>query len=220
MAATKDNKKLILWGPYTGLSTYDLATTVWTAVTLREPTIKNFWGKVSSALDPTTGLIYFPEAANLGTGMLVYDPATSTTSIVPTYPSTVLSFQASGYSFVWSELRKSFLFFGGTGYINNMTAFNQYMIEYQPSTYSWTRIIELAKHCMIPAYGGTKMVVFGGEQPRKSIPAEEENFSSALYMLDVMTMNWTLLSEGEVAGRSSIACTVVGDNFVVWGEPK
>jgi hypothetical protein len=70
---------------------------------------------------------------------------------------------------------------------------------------------------MIPAYGGTKMVVFGGEQPRKSIPAEEENFSSALYMLDVMTMNWTLLSEGEVAGRSSIACTVVGDNFVVWG---
>ncbi|KAF9921573.1 hypothetical protein FBU30_008365 [Linnemannia zychae] len=36
-------------------------------------------------------------------------------------------------------------------------------------------------------------------------------------MLDVNSMIWTILSRGSVAGRRSMACTVVGDNFVAWG---
>lgn len=69
---------------------------------------------------------------------------------------------------------------------------------------------------MVPAYGGTKMVVFGGWQPPTPIP-QGEDYSSALYMLDVKSMSWTLLSDGQVTGRRNMACTVVGDNFVTWG---
>lgn len=143
MAATRDNKKLIVWGPLTGLSTYDIVTTVWTSEIRFDP-FKGFLGsEVSSALDPTTGLIYFPGVANNATGMLVYDPVTSSTSIVPMYPHSVLSLDVDGYSFVWSELRKSFLLFGGSIYVNDTMEFNQYIAEYQPSTYSWIRIVSV-----------------------------------------------------------------------------
>lgn len=76
---------------------------------------------------------------------------------------------------------------------------------------------QLASHCMVPAYSGTKMVVFGGWKPAINAPNQVPTYSSALYMLDVKSMNWTLLSDGEVNGRRNMACTVVGDNFVTWG---
>ncbi|KAF9097751.1 hypothetical protein BGX23_008012 [Mortierella sp. AD031] len=43
--------------------------------------------------------------------MLIYNPSTFNAMIVPMFPSTVLEFQTRGFSFVWSELRKSFLLF-------------------------------------------------------------------------------------------------------------
>lgn len=70
---------------------------------------------------------------------------------------------------------------------------------------------------MVPAYNGTKMVVFGGWKPAIAGSDQGPTYSSALYMLDVMTMNWTLLSDQVVNGRRDMACTVVGDNFVAWG---
>ncbi|KAF8941662.1 hypothetical protein BGZ47_007296 [Haplosporangium gracile] len=140
MTATKDNKKLVVWGAFTGLSTYDIATALWTNDTLRDPRSEVGGGQFSLALDPTTGLIYVPGAVNNGTGMLVYDPVTANRTVVPMYLSTVLSFQDVGYTFVWSELRRSFLYFGGFNQVDNRTVYNQYMIEYQPSTYSWGRI--------------------------------------------------------------------------------
>ncbi|KAK5823592.1 hypothetical protein F5H01DRAFT_410413 [Linnemannia elongata] len=220
MTTTRDNKKLVVWGSFTGFSIYDLATAVWTNDTLYHPILADGSRQASMALDPTTGLVYVPAGVNKGTGMLVYDPVATNTTVVPMFPNTVLSFLNVGNSFVWSELRKSFLYFGGF----NQAVFNQYMIEYQPSTYSWTQIstegvqAQLASHCMVPAYNGTKMVVFGGWKPAAmGAPDQGPTYSSALYMLDVKTMNWTLLSDGEVNGRRSMACTVVGDNFVAWG---
>lgn len=139
MTATRDNNKLIVWGASTGFSTYDFATTVWTNNTLGNPKPEVGGGQTSLALDPTSGLIYVPGGANKGTGMLVYDPVAANSTVVPMYPSTVLSFMDIGYSFVWSELRKTFLLFGG--FEKGDTVYNQYMIEYQPSTYSWTRIV-------------------------------------------------------------------------------
>lgn len=144
MTATRDNSKLIVWGAFTGLSTYDIATTIWTNITLRTPNSEVGGGRASVALDPTTGLIYIPQGVNKGTGMLVYDPVADNTTVIPMYPSTVLSFLDVGYSFVWSELRKSFLLFGGFNQVENSTVFNQYMIEYQPSTYSWTQIVSVS----------------------------------------------------------------------------
>ncbi|KAG9071543.1 hypothetical protein KI688_005755 [Linnemannia hyalina] len=171
MTATKDSKKLIVWSTFTGLSTYDYVTSVWTNNTLGHLNPDVFGGQMSLALDPTTGLIYVPGRVNMGAGMLVYDPVTANTDVVPMYPVTMLSFLNMGNSFVWSELRKSFLYFGGFNQVEDSTVFNQYMFEYQPSTYNWTLIPtegvqgQLASHCMVPAYDGTKMVVFGGWKP-------------------------------------------------------
>ncbi|KAF9545552.1 hypothetical protein EC957_010861 [Mortierella hygrophila] len=140
MTATKDSKKLITWSAFTGLSTYDFATSVWANNTLGHLNPDAFGGQMSLALDPTTGLIYVPGRVNMGAGMLIYDPVATSADVVPMYPRTLLSFLNTGNSFVWSELRKSFLYFGGFAYVENSTVFNQYMFEYQPSTYNWTRI--------------------------------------------------------------------------------
>ncbi|KAF9130629.1 hypothetical protein BGX30_013437 [Mortierella sp. GBA39] len=129
MTATKDSKKLIVWSGFTGLSTYDYATSVWTNNTLGHLNPDVFGGQMSLALDPTTGPIYVPGRVNMGAGMLVYDPVTTNTDVVPMYPSTLLSFLNMGNSFVWSELRKSFLYFGGFNQVENSTVFNQYMFD-------------------------------------------------------------------------------------------
>ncbi|KAF9927648.1 hypothetical protein FBU30_002987, partial [Linnemannia zychae] len=77
----------------------------------------------------------------------------------------------------------------------------------------------LSEHCMVPAYGGTKMIVFGGWDglSLNSEYAMTPFYSSTLYVLDIKSMSWSILSKGSVLGRRSMACTVVGDNFVAWG---
>ncbi|KAG0272013.1 hypothetical protein BGZ95_000119 [Linnemannia exigua] len=223
MTATKDKKSLIVWGSRTRMSTYDFAIRTWT-----NDSSFNIGSLVGGrqhpmSLDPTTGLIYIPSITNNGTGMMVYNPETRTSFSVPMYPSVVLPYRAVAYTFVWSELRKSFLYFGGYDSIGDNGTFNNYMIEYQPTTHGWTRIPTtgiqgmLASHCMIPAYGGTKMVVFGGWEAIAGVSIQRPGYSSALYILDVKEMHWTKLSEGQVLGRRDMACAVVGDNFVSWG---
>ncbi|KAK3835622.1 MAG: hypothetical protein J3R72DRAFT_451271 [Linnemannia gamsii] len=223
MTATKDKKTLIVMGSRTRISTYDFSTATWTNDSSFTAGTLMGGAKYPMDLDLTTGLIYIPSRANNGTAMMVYNHETRTSSIVPMYPSVVLPFRVNSFTFVWSQLRKSFLFFGGYNSIEGSITFNNYMIEYQPTTYSWTRIPTygiqgmLASHCMIPAYGGTKMVVFGGWEGLAGVPTQAPGYSSVLYILDVKEMNWTKLSEGQVLGRRDMACAVIGDNFVTWG---
>ncbi|KAF9121613.1 hypothetical protein BG015_005775, partial [Linnemannia schmuckeri] len=58
-------------------------------------------------------------------------------------------------------------------------------------------------------YSGAKMVLFGGDN------GSGQSVSS-IYILDVASMTWTY---GEPApdARSDMACSVSGDNFIVWG---
>jgi len=142
MVATIDKENLVVYGSFTGISVYNIPSNTWVS----DPPSINLvraGGPSSMALDPTTGLIYIPNAANNWTGLLIYNPAASNTSIVPMYPHSVLEFQVSGASFVWSNQRRSFLFFGGFNNINNSTIFNPLLLEYQPTTYSWTRVVNV-----------------------------------------------------------------------------
>ncbi|KAG0271096.1 hypothetical protein BGZ96_005980, partial [Linnemannia gamsii] len=61
-------------------------------------------------------------------------------------------------------------------------------------------------------YNGTKMVLFGGDNATQISVA-------SISILDIDTMVWT---NGEDAPdpRSGMACTVAGDNFIVWGGYK
>ncbi|KAF8929135.1 hypothetical protein BGZ47_001243, partial [Haplosporangium gracile] len=141
--------------------------------------------------------------------------------MMPSLP--IINGTVSGYSFQWCAHRKSMLLYGGgdadPDRFNKPANYsNPYLIEYSPLTNSWIRLTTSGPspgpvmfHCMGSAYGGKKMVVFGGEfylqRPRGSI-----------YILDVPTMTWTQGPDiDNPLNRSSAACTVAGDNFVVWG---
>lgn len=57
------------------------------------------------------------------------------------------------------------------------------------------------------AYGGAKMVVFGGRFGG--------SISGSIYILDVASMTW---SEGQSSQpRTGMVCSVSGDYFIAWG---
>jgi len=69
-------------------------------------------------------------------------------------------------------------------------------------------------HCMVSAYNGTKLVVFGGY---------DATFNSStgvgtVHLLDLTTMVWKAgKSVDPSLDRRNPACAVAGDSLVVWG---
>lgn len=61
----------------------------------------------------------------------------------------------------------------------------------------------------ILAYNGTKMILFGGN-------TDTTQSVDSLYILDVPSMTWTQ-ADSSLDARSDMACSVSGDNFIVWG---
>ncbi|KAF9931284.1 hypothetical protein FBU30_010513 [Linnemannia zychae] len=117
-----------------------------------------------------------------------------------------------GYSFVWCELRQSFLIFGGGGDVG------PYFYEFNPIIGAWTEVPligdvppRVKSACFIPAYNGTRMVLFGGLT----------NSSAAvggIYFLNISSMAWTLgQAVPSEQNRFGMACAVSGDNFIIWG---
>ncbi|KAF9132813.1 hypothetical protein BGX30_012521, partial [Mortierella sp. GBA39] len=91
-------------------------------------------------------------------------------------------------------------------------------VEYSTASNKWTALPATGdtprfrrRSCMVPAYNGTKMLLFGGE------PSNESS-SGSLYILDVRNMIWSQATGLDPSlGRSAMACAVSGDNFIVWG---
>ncbi|KAG0042731.1 hypothetical protein BGZ83_000133 [Gryganskiella cystojenkinii] len=88
--------------------------------------------------------------------------------------------------------------------------------QYVPATNTWSNITgtgdhagKLARHCMVSAYGGTKLVLFGGIDTTL-------HETGQLHFLDLTTMVWTA-GTNSISARSSMACAVAGDSFLVWG---
>lgn len=61
------------------------------------------------------------------------------------------------------------------------------------------------------AYNGTKLILFGGH--------EMDGISkNTTYILDVTSMEWTKGPAVDASqSRSAMACSVSGDNVVIWG---
>jgi hypothetical protein len=62
------------------------------------------------------------------------------------------------------------------------------------------------------AYNGTKMILFGGN-------TDMTQSVDTLYILDVPSMTWTQ-APSSLDARSDMACSVSGDNFIVWGGKR
>ncbi|KAF9909447.1 hypothetical protein EC991_008586 [Linnemannia zychae] len=130
------------------------------------------------------------------------------------YPAGDSAPVGGGHSAVWSSLRSSMLVYGG---LNSENIIQRVMWEYIPVTEVYTTVPDKGDmpaarygHCMVEAYGGTKVIVFGG--------VTVQGTSSEIFMLDVATLTWTQLTTGPPsAARAYAACAVTNDMFVAWG---
>ncbi|KAF9556641.1 hypothetical protein EC968_008099 [Mortierella alpina] len=129
-----------------------------------------------------------------------------------------------GYAAVWSTLKNVIMTYGGT--TPDQQIYNTNVMEYVRITtdkaydtkWEIPRTLqsgetpgEIAYHCMVPAYKGKKMVVFGGRRRDGSV-------SGGVYFLDVLEMKWSKGPDADPSQRRyGMACTVAGDNLVIWG---
>ncbi|KAF9912732.1 hypothetical protein EC991_009468 [Linnemannia zychae] len=136
---------------------------------------------------------------------------------------------SGGYAAVWSSLRKSILVFGGyTGQAPNVVAQRDlYELRLGNNSTAPSVAFELIPgsgepplarygHCMVEAYNGTKMVLFGGTTQEKVTTGE-------IFVLDVATLTWTrgkatsAVTEAMNASRTYASCAVTNDMFVAYG---
>ncbi|KAI1316302.1 hypothetical protein EDD11_010145 [Mortierella claussenii] len=169
---------------------------------------------LAAAVDPTSGLMYIVNGylVNGTVTMQQYNPTNNQINHVPTQPNLagMTDFAAS-----WSALRSSLLVHGGTTTASQ--AIQRGLYEYVPNS-GWNLLSDTGdvpparkSHCMVPAYNGTKMIVFGGiDQSGAAL--------SDIYVLDVASLSWTKGTDGGAAvSRSNTACAVTNDMFVSWG---
>ncbi|KAF9903178.1 hypothetical protein EC991_004086 [Linnemannia zychae] len=170
------------------------------------------------AINPSTGQAHVPCAASGGDSMLQFDPAGSATQMVAMPLATEGIMQKiTSYSFVWSTVRSSFLLLGGYTFVNNPPRCNEALWEFKGGV--WSRVptknmpfTDVSNHCMVPAAGGTKMIVFGGQR------ATDWKAISGIFILDLATMEWSSGTSAPLQeARQSMACTVSGDYFIAWG---
>ncbi|KAF9403008.1 hypothetical protein BGX21_007617 [Mortierella sp. AD011] len=215
MTVSKDNKSLIVWGLDTGISVYNIPANSWTVVSRSPIQVTAYSANLHAITDPNTGLIYIPSGSNNNTAMAAYNPATNLTESLPTPMASTSGSTLYSYGATWSTLRGSILLYGGDS--QNNTG-NPQLVEYVPGASTWNVLTtsgtspgDLSRQCMIPAYGGTKIILFGGV-------LRDETKSGSVYILDVQNLTWSKGTDIDSAHKQTgMACAVSGDNLIAWG---
>lgn len=146
ISVASDSSSFTLWiSSPNVVVTYNIASGTWKQV-LPSPPLTLFRGSdMQAATDPTTGLVYIPGGEATNNMMSVYSFSTGMSPSV-TIPSTLM--KAGGYyTFVWSQVRKTFIYFGG-----NAEASNPFF-EFSPSLNKWTTLVRLGRSAVILVQG-------------------------------------------------------------------
>ncbi|KAF9904601.1 hypothetical protein BX616_001242 [Lobosporangium transversale] len=209
MTVSKDQQMLIAFYGHMVFK-YHFANETWSAP--MKPSLNFTILSQQAVTDPNSGLVYVPgpvgsDYISFAAGdMLVYNPETGVCQAIP-MPTEHSSGRFEHFAAAWSEKRNSLLIHGGWLGSTTKTAID-ILIEYNPATSAWKQVPRLFLEL---AYGGSKMIVFGGWQ-------EIDDLQSTIYILDIDTMTW---SQGQSAppeqARASMVCTSIGDNFLAWG---
>ncbi|KAF9141053.1 hypothetical protein BG015_001416 [Linnemannia schmuckeri] len=211
MTVSPDRQTLTVWSVFPTVAlNYSVSNASWTKAPLSAGLIISGAG-LHAATDPTTGAVYIPGTGPLNSNYMVrYNYVTGLINLI-NIPLTLVA-ALDHYSFVWCQPRKTFILFAGNA--SSVNAFS----EYSPSTSQWTQLVSSGptpsfrrRSCMVPAYNGTKMILFGGDGSGPSV--------ASISILDIPTMTWTNGKDAPDA-RSEMACSVAGDNFIVWGGYK
>ncbi|KAG0298964.1 hypothetical protein BGZ98_010397 [Dissophora globulifera] len=165
--------------------------------------------------DAGTGRIYIPNGdANTTTNttsLLRLNMATNTWEVLPMEAG--ISAMVD-YGSAWSTATKSMYMLGGTLFGSTSSV----LYNYDPAT-GWTAPASKgtsppmrSSACLVSAYNGTKLVMFGGESEKQATLLND------IYFLDVLTMTWTRGPDTDLnSARAMASCAVTNDNFVVWG---
>ncbi|KAF9144706.1 hypothetical protein BGX30_011727 [Mortierella sp. GBA39] len=214
MAVAKDRGNLFIWDPYQKNAwwTYNIGVKTWSNYTIPLPTTQQ--AGIRNGVDLNTGNVYIPAGSSNGTQMVMNSPGSSPTPVTD-MPTSLMPIPIIQESFVWSTYRNSFLHYGGKS-IDGKTA-NPHLNEFS-STNSWAAVIttgsspgDVSGHCMVPAYDGTKMIVFGGA-------GLDGVAKGDIYVLDIPTRIWAVGKPADVSqARTNMACSVSGDSFIAWG---
>ncbi|KAG0212086.1 hypothetical protein BGX28_006847 [Mortierella sp. GBA30] len=222
MALSKDKQSLIIYDSTPrapGVSVFNIANGTWQTKRAlpSSPPVSDYYG-LRSAVDPSSGLMYIPTGTK-DNQTLAYDSNLGSSLLLPNPAASVMNPVVAFYSVVWSTMRNSVLMYGGRGITPNGNVPNPYLAELQPGPSATWRTLTatgqapgaVERHCMVPAYGGTKMVLFGGSTTsRQSL--------GSIYILDVKALSWTKGPDVDPSqNRSGMACAVAGDSFIAWG---
>ncbi|KAG0013066.1 hypothetical protein BGZ82_002307 [Podila clonocystis] len=210
-ALMADNKNWFILSNSTAYK-YNLATSSWTTIEKNS----NFWGGAArAATDPETGEVYVPNGYDsllTGDTMLSYKPNLNMFYYHDKQPNME---KLVVYSVAWSAGLRSMLLFGGKDSHTGMT--NNDLYAYNEAS-GW-RLLSVKgdipsprrSSCFVPAYQGTKMVLFGGLTTTLVTLGD-------IYILDVATLTWTRGPDGGLTfARFESACAVTNDYFISWG---
>ncbi|KAK3805787.1 MAG: hypothetical protein J3Q66DRAFT_375529 [Benniella sp.] len=200
---------------------YNLQTSSWSL--LEQSSLFSKGSGRKAAVNPTTGRIYVPGGYSSfvsGTKMLIYDtPARKTLSgdMQPSLENLV------NYSVVWAPTIKSMLLFGGNTFQTNITKSDLYAFSpdngWRLLDPSGTPPLARCDVCLVPAYSGTKMVLFGGMGNEPNQLNQFEPLGD-LYILDVDTMTWTRGSDAgptEARFNTAVPLAAIISSFEVDG---
>ncbi|KAF9938451.1 hypothetical protein BGZ67_000174 [Mortierella alpina] len=201
-ALSSDNKTWFMIANATPYK-FNIDSATWTDFKFSLP-LTNKTG-LRASTDPVSGMLYFANGLfiNGSYNMLQYNPTTDISSAISMDPR---MFGLSDSAVVWSTARKSMLVHGGV--LSNSGEVQQGLYEFVPNggNGTWTLLSEQGaipgprrSHCLVPAYGGSKMILFGGFVK----PVLGHHVSSGIYSLDLLTLTWTKLTDpGELYARA------------------
>ncbi|KAF9967975.1 hypothetical protein BGZ73_000298, partial [Actinomortierella ambigua] len=210
-ALMADNKNWFILSNSTAYK-YNLAFSSWTTIEKDS----NFWGGATrAATDPETGVIYVPNAYEsllMGDTMLSYKPNLNKFYYHERQPNLEMLLY---YAVAWSAGLRSMLLFGGKDSQSGMTNNDLYAFN---EASGWRLLSPKGdipsprqSSGFIPAYQGTKMILFGG------LTTTIETLGD-IYILDVATLTWTRGPDGGLTvARFEAACAVTSDYFISWG---
>ncbi|KAF9414066.1 hypothetical protein BGZ76_004939 [Entomortierella beljakovae] len=199
---------------------YNIATQFWQALAL-QPTITEYG--TAAAYNPITRRVYIPNANKQTTtdphSILIYEYSTKS-YFYNTMPAALVDINS--FSVAWASSIQSVLLFGGNVYGTWNTRNDLYSYH---ATDGWKNLVTNGAippartlGCFVPAYSGTKMILFGGFTGQTDQAASGTAFGD-IHILDVVTLTWTKGVDipASVGGIYSQVCAFSNDQLIVWG---
>ncbi|KAK5814604.1 hypothetical protein F5H01DRAFT_346974 [Linnemannia elongata] len=212
-----DNVWMMISNATGSLLRLDRTVDIWSEVTLGADNVSKDKG-LAAATDPITGSIYIINGG-LEKGAKKLYTYNNILNLYKEIGQTVP--MESGFAASWSVERKRMYIHGGI----QGNVLQSVLYEFLPSNDA--PLIQFVPtsgdaptarqgHCMVSAYGGTRMIVFGGfgngTTPLSDIYFLESNSTST---------KWTKGTDGgDSVARAHTACAVTNDLFVAWGGTK